>query len=91
LKTLPNASKAVASITETHIAKKVKGQSRCILVPNFYLLMTAFPPKNFVGDLPFFCQVDGHGFFPDGSASLRRHGRRSNGYCQSAIATERFV
>ena len=46
----------------------------------------------FVSDLPFFVHIlrDGRGFFPEGSATHFRHGRRSYGYSQPAIATERL-
>jgi hypothetical protein len=87
-----DASEAVASITVTHFARKVKDQSRCILVPRLYLTMFAFPPRNFSSDLPFFCKVlrGGLGFFPEGSATLCRHWDRSNGYSQSAIGAVQY-
>jgi DNA-directed RNA polymerase specialized sigma54-like protein len=44
-KTYLNASKAVASITETHIARKVKAQSRYIHFPHLCLTMIAFSPR----------------------------------------------
>jgi hypothetical protein len=39
----------------------------------------------------FYILYDGRGFFQEGNAAVYRHGRRSNGYSQSAIATEIFV
>jgi hypothetical protein len=54
LKTYLNASKALGSITETHIARKMKVQSRWVFIPDLYLTVITLSPIGCASDFASF-------------------------------------